>query len=306
MPISNDALIKKINVSISTDELVTILLRLKPHEVALLQAEGDDPIQQQLRRPELEPFWEDQFNKLRVERESSFRFRDPAPQSKRDFYCGYVLYLAARKVKSVNVHQYEHYLKLSMIKFNCFYAYRELFHSLVNSIQNSTDQDQFDYVYSYVSNEASKVQRFKTPGGLLLANVYYYLATFYQNLHAREGTIVCYRACWEQLHHASLLEKVSEREIHNAYFGRGLVLSNTFNLHTIGEIQDNCLKIAKDVLSAAERCRIEDRVKASLSELSDHAESAENSSASASSIDINNLENMGVDEKDSELPRLKM
>ncbi|HEN5506354.1 TPA: Dot/Icm T4SS metaeffector MesI, partial [Legionella pneumophila] len=78
-----------------TDNVITTLSRLKPFDLAMLKATSDNKVKTLLDSDELKPFWVNKFNKLRLEKDHIFQFRNPDPQSRADFYCGYVLYLAA-------------------------------------------------------------------------------------------------------------------------------------------------------------------------------------------------------------------
>ena len=263
MPTPQDELNKAI-AHASTDDLVTILYKLKSQDLALLKAEGTPSTQEALNRPELTPFWEDQFNKLRLKRDPGFQFRDPSPQSCADFYCGYILYLASIKVKATDVFKYNHYIKLSIVQFNSFHAHQAVLNTLVLQYRNSTEKEELDTFCAYVTKQYSLLLNFKTPGFLLLANTFYYLATFYQNLGLREESIACYQECWKHLHCAKLLERNSERDIHNAYFGQGLIFSNAFRLSTIDAIKDNFLTVAKEALPAHVRRTIETEAQSTL------------------------------------------
>lgn len=235
--------------SISTDDLIMELYKLRPLDLAMLKAMGNDEVQKRLNSPELVPFWVNKFNKLRLERNHSFQFRDQAPQSEADFYCGYVLYLVALKEKQkTEDSDYNKYLTLSMTTFNCFYAAQEILtHAIVNC-KNELKRENLDKLYDYITKQESQIQQFKTPGCLLLANTYFYLAGFYQRLNHKRESAECYRVCWEQLHLAQLLETSSEREIHNAYFEQGLAASNVFKLNSISEIKDRFLELALEAL----------------------------------------------------------
>ncbi len=231
-----------------TDNVITSLSRLKPFDLAMLKATSDNEVKTLLDSDELKPFWVNKFNKLRLEKDHTFQFRNPEPQSRADFYCGYVLYLAALKEKQKEVSNYYDYLNLSFTTFNCFYAAQEILTFLIEVCKNDSKRENIDLLYNSVTSQSTQIQEHKTPGCLLLANAYFYLAGFYQRLDLKAESIECYKECWEQLHLAQLLETDSEREIHNAYFNKGLATSNAFGLNSISEIKARCLGLASEAL----------------------------------------------------------
>ncbi|KTD55552.1 Ankyrin repeat protein [Legionella santicrucis] len=235
-----------------TDEVTLLLYNLKVIDLAILKATGSDKLKKQLDGPELQPFWTNKFNKLRLEKDVAFQFRNPEPQSRADFYCGYVLYLAALKEnKKPNTNKYNDYLILSLSLFNCFYAVQEVLTSLIINCKNNLKIDNVNALYEFMTRIDSQTQQHKTPGCLLLANAYFYLAGFYQRLNFKRESAECYKLCWEKLHLAQLLEPTSEREIHNAYFGQGLVMSNAFRLDSIFEIKGRCRQLNSELFTDA-------------------------------------------------------
>ena len=194
-----------------------------------------------------------------------FQFRIPDIQSRADFYCGYVLYLAAIKEKSKENGKYEEYLTLSQSKFSSFYAIQEILNTYLSMCKDSSKNGPLDTLFNYLARESSDIQKFKTPGCLLLANSYFYLATFYQKLGLYDESIISYKECWKHLHGAKLLEKDSTKEIHNAYFGQGLILSNAFGLTAINTIKDRCLEVCSEALPYPVRHAIETQIESMLS-----------------------------------------
>ncbi|QEY52358.1 hypothetical protein FQU71_14625 [Legionella longbeachae] len=245
-----------------TDEVTLLLHKLKPIELALLKATGSDIVRKQLDSPELGPFWVNKFNKLRVANDHAFQFRNPEPQSRADFYCGYVLYLASLKEnKNTNNNKYNDYLILSLSRFHCFYAAQEVLTHLIMNCEKNLNIENVNTLYEFMTRMEYLIQQHKTPGCLLLAHTYFYLAGFYQSLDLKKESTECYSSCWEQLHLAQLLESISEREIHNAYFGQGLAMSNAFGLDSISEIKDRCRqfnpKVFTDALRSATEAKAE-------------------------------------------------
>ncbi|RUR06902.1 Dot/Icm T4SS effector metaeffector MesI [Legionella sp. km772] len=229
---------------------------LKPLELVLLKAEGGDEVQKIMNSPEFVPLWVNKFNALRLTRDPSFRFRDPAPQSKADFYCGYVLYLAALNVKRTDEDKYSYYLSAAL-RFNSFHAFQECLHSLVHLGQNYSTKKELNDAVSYLSSVALQIPSKNTPSSLLLANTWFYFASFYSKLGCEGEAVECYKKCWANLHLAELTESNSEKAIHNAYFGEGIKLSNAYGLNTLTDIKERCLTVANGALTAQVRNSIE-------------------------------------------------
>lgn len=238
------------------DNVLISLYKLEAFDLAMMKAICSDKVRILLDSAELQPFWENKFNRLRIVNEPGFQFRNPEPQSTADFYCGYVLYLAALKQKQMGREEhYEEYLQLSLSTFNSFYAIQEIVLSLIKACKDS--HTNAEALYKFIISQNSQIEQFKTPGYLLLANAYFYLAEFYQEEDLKLVSVGCYKTCWEKLYMAGLLEENSEREIHNAYFGHGLAASNVLGLNSINQIKDNCLKIASQALPYPVRISIE-------------------------------------------------
>ncbi|KGP62731.1 hypothetical protein EP47_13660 [Legionella norrlandica] len=92
-------------------------------------------------------------------------------------------------------------------------------------------------------------KRHGCPGYLLLANGYIQLAIRYQLLNQEEQSAHAFQLCWKYLHLAELSENDSEESINNAYFGKGLALSNPVRLSTIAEMKSYCRKAAGELLN---------------------------------------------------------
>jgi hypothetical protein len=265
------------------EEAETILYRLEPLDVALMKANGPNEITEMLSRPEFQPFWTNQVRLLRLERDPGFRFKEPGTQSKADFYCGWILYLSAQKASSAE--KGEFYLKVAREKFNSFYAHRETLTMRIaecneyisrdgvadpkasnrdTTIFDALKKEKFEPLIDYIESNRPYIERFKTPGCLILATTYYYLASFFQRLGFKEEAVLCYHACWHFLCKAEFYEKDSVREIHNAYFGEGLKLSNTLGYSKISELKDGCIEQAGPALTAANRAAIEEEVRVSI------------------------------------------
>jgi len=232
----------------SEDFLVLKLSLLKPIELALLKANSEPEIKSMLDNTEFTPLWVNKFNLLRIHEKSDFQFRAPGYQSKANFYCGYILYLSALKQKKLGDDYTEH-LSLAISEFKSFYAYQELIFQLFIEVRNQPNNGNLKFLLNYINTENAELQNLKTPGCLLLAFSYFQLAVLYRSLNFKVLATKCYRECWTNLHLAHLLEKDSEKEIHNAYFGKGLKASNPFELGSIADMKTSFIESAVSFLS---------------------------------------------------------
>lgn len=243
------------------DDIETALSNLTSLDLVMLRVEGSIKVRELLNSIGLTPFWENKFNKLRLPKDTSFSFRDPAPQTKADFYCGYILFLAALENKSDNI-LFHTYLVHSIEKFDCFYAIQLILVEKIKAIAIENTIEAFNlYLKDIVSMRQAAVQQHRTPGCILLANIYLALAIYYQRLTNQPRANLCYIACWEQIHLAELLESSSTRQIHNAYFGKGLAYSNSLGLNSIVEFKTHVSKLAKDALKDSVKRVLESKAK---------------------------------------------
>lgn len=229
--------------------IVTMLQLLTPLDLALFKAKCPDYASEILDSPELTVFWTNHFNSIRLQRDPSFQFRDPSPQSRADFYCGYVLYLGAMKEKGKSDEKYRNYLLTSVLKFSSFHAYKELLITTTIDCKKAGELKDINMLYHYITDQSTKLMSFKTPGCLLIANTYFYLSTFYEHLGLDNLVDDCVRKCWTFIHLAGLFEPYSETQIHNAYFGKGLKMSNPFGLSTPYEMKRQILELFGRTLS---------------------------------------------------------
>ena len=107
-----------------------------------------------------------------------------------------------------------------------------------------------------------------TPGFLLLANGYLHLA----KIAAEQKDYTRYEAAcaclWENLTLAELEEPQSAASIHNAYFGKGLELSNPLQIETIKTLKEKASILITD---NSIKTRAENQVKASSSDKEEQA-----------------------------------
>jgi hypothetical protein len=239
------------------DHIVATLSKLKPVELALLKAQGSHRLQRILDSDELTPLWENKFNKLRLNSKPDFQFRDPYPQSKGDFYCGYVLYLKALKEKQ-NDNDSIDYLSLAIANFKSFHAHHEFLSSLMIECKKRPSKAVLDQIFEYVTDVTSDLQNLKTPGCLLLANTSFQLGALYQQLGFKTEARACYRSSWTNIHLAELLVKDSEKALHNAYFNQGIQASNSFGLESLSDMKRKALELISAALPGSVRVLCEE------------------------------------------------
>lgn len=292
----------------SHEEIVDLLDLFKPIELALLVAttKADPNTARILNSNCVEPLWANRFNALSLERNLAFQFIDTKkPHYRANFYCGYVLYLAALKGKteainaeaelnelvkknrqslqdkflkvddirmmelksiiSARYELYHAYLSIAIKQFNSFHASSAFFTNLIQECHAHTKKNDLDQLRMRLIDGAPALTQETTPTSLLFANTFFYLAGFYQKIKHYEESAVCYRKCWEYLCLAELLESRSTAEIHNAYFGEGLKLSNPYGINSIKTLKEQCILIADNVLTTNTRNTIEAHVYSILS-----------------------------------------
>jgi hypothetical protein len=237
--------------NVDKDSMIFFLSRQKPIDLAMLKAKGSPGVKMVLESDELTPLWENKFNALRLKSHPNFQFRDPKPQSKADFYCGYVLFLAALNEDTAS-DEYRSYLKLSISAFNSFHAHQELISRLIIDCRGKPTPENINKLVIYINGQKAELQKLKTPGCLLLAHTYLQIASLY-GTSDRNLSRKFYRDCWENLHLAELCEERSENEIENAYFNQGLKFASPFRLNNINEMKAELIKTIQGDLPGSVR-----------------------------------------------------
>lgn len=90
----------------------------------------------------------------------------------------------------------------------------------------------------------------RTPAALMLASAYYYLSLLARNEKDGARLLSFLKSTWHYFILAELMESSSAAEIHNAYFGQGLVLSNPYRLASIKACQQHVLQSFPSLISA--------------------------------------------------------
>lgn len=221
--------------------IITSELGKSPLHLAEFCANTDPSTRETLNSDKFAWFWAQRFNNLRVKDNNAFRFRDPTPESKMNFYCGYVLYIEALsnedKGQTLLAADYK---KKSLNLFHSFHALQNILLSLTIACMN--DCNQTVHLLNYIQQNQTQINNFQTPGFLLLADVYFSLMFLYHE--NREKGLEYYQKCWQYLHLAELFEKSSSRDIHNAYFGKGLRACSSFEGNTVHDFKNHTHTIA--------------------------------------------------------------
>ena len=184
-----------------------------------------------------------------------------------DFVLGYVFYLLVLKNEaSHSKAHFTKYLKLAL-EFHSIHAAQTIFHEMI--IKTDSDKTkQMEEIAELLLNWKNLASEHGTPGFLLLANGYLHLA----KIAAEQKDYTRYEAAcaclWENLTLAELEEPQSAASIHNAYFGKGLELSNPLQIETIKTLKEKASILITD---NSIKTRAENQVKASSSDKEEQA-----------------------------------
>lgn len=192
-----------------------------------------------LRKPDFDRFWDEWRGKLRLPNNPDFRFMAQPGVKDVDLVVGYVSFLLGLEPKPHEEVKHNDCLSI--------YSVRRQLHQIYTELEHATEEDlQRIAGFLYNLEAFAKVQQ--CPGYLVLANGYMQLALRYQQMRMEEQSKTAFQLCWKFLHLAALSEPHSQEAINNAYFGRGLSLSNAFRLKSVIEMKSYCRKAADDLL----------------------------------------------------------
>jgi hypothetical protein len=218
------------------------------------------PYQKTLRKPEFDELWQFQLAKLSLKESPEFKFVSQPGIGDADLFLGYVCYLLALKKKQENnLGEYKRYLKNAMVHYS-IQAHQTCLHEIIFA-----ENMDFQAIYEDVSRlmegwvEFANLQG--TPGYLLLASAYLQLTKSASETENKDHLHTAYFSAWKYLHLAKLSEPFCEAAINNAYFGKGLRLSNPLHLQSIDEMIMGCHSIAKNVLTEADQYSAESEAK---------------------------------------------
>lgn len=194
-----------------------------------------------LQLPDFNEFWEERRYELHISTDPFFSFKPQPGVPDCDLVAGYLLYLLEQKIT---------HPEFLTDDFLSFHLIRHRLHGYTVKIADlkSGFELKLGQLDKYLYNLEGFAKQQGCPGYLLLAYGYLQAALFNQQL----SKVTCeesFKYCWKYLHLAALSEKDSEAAIHNAYFGKGLVLSNPFELDTIPRLKEYYRELAGNFLT---------------------------------------------------------
>ena len=162
-----------------------------------------------------------------------------------NFVLGYVFYLIALTAKKNEKHQdYWKYLDKAF-ELHSIHAAQMLLQEKVGSKEKSSIE-KIATITQFLAQCEYLAKKHGTPGFLLLANGYLHVAKIAADLKDQDYyESACYEL-WRNLTLAELAESQSTNDIHNAYFGKGLALSNSFQLTSIAEMKAKASELIQD------------------------------------------------------------
>ncbi len=159
-----------------------------------------------------------------------------------DLVLGYVFYLLALNYQTTAVDKSDKYLNLAL-KFDSIQAAQMRLHQVIT--QKMGPEEKIQALLNTLADMESLAAKQGAAGFLLLADGYLHLVKTYldQEPQKEQDETAYHAACFElwknlTLVELELTEPRSTAVIHNAYFGEGLSLGNSFKLSTIAEIKD--------------------------------------------------------------------
>lgn len=209
-------------------------------------------------------FWQERRNNIRITGMPEFRFMAQEQLSDADLVVGYLLFsYSAIKPKEASGSE-------KQITSTDYLSFHLIFKHLHHVYKSLAGDEDLKKLAAILYNLESSAKIHGCPGFLLLANGYLQLAVRYQHSGLRNISQDAYKLCWKYLHLAELSEADSKAEINNAYFGKGLMLSNPLKLATIDEMKTNCCSLAETLLTAAIKVGAEREAEHSYQRVSEH------------------------------------
>ncbi len=224
------------------DKAADLMFLLGAKNLAIFQ-ERYPEIQQILRQEEFNPFWHEILINLTLPQHTDFQFREPSNLSIADFVSGYQYFLLAIEYKQKKqISEYKKYLQLAL-DFNSIHALQTQLHELISFVC----EDNLDYCKNlkHALKEMEEVASIhKSPGCLLLVKGYIFLARAAQEIEDLKITRDAFINISKYLYLAEQYESYFEDDLHNAYFGQGIILSTSFQLASFDEIREFCSEFA--------------------------------------------------------------
>lgn len=199
-----------------------------------------------LRHEDFDGFWE----KRRTQLDSRFSFAKQKNLSDMDLVLGYLFYLMANREKAQgNESQYGQYLEAALACHSIHAAQSFLHKQMVEKPNEKLRQ--MEKIAATLYHWKSLAAQHGTPGYLLLASGYQHLLQLSGEEKKSEFYDNAGFCLWYNLVLAELYESESEASIQNAYFGKGLILSNSFNLCTISAMKEKIPPLMVDEATRA-------------------------------------------------------
>lgn len=257
-----DNIFTKVNLMLADelyDEAAEELMAWQPASLARYYLENT-PLQKTLRKPDFNDLWHAKLSRLVMSESPDFKFVSQPGIGDADIFLGHIFYLMAIKNKQEgNLQDYKLYLKNSMIHHSipghqtCLHEIIFTEHANLDGVEKNVARLLEDWLT--VANLQG------TPGYLLLASGYLQLAKISLDIGHSEQHQLDYCAAWKYLHMAKLSEKYCDAAINNAWFGKGMGLSNPFQFQSIDEMILGCSAIAKATLSDEDKFKAESEAK---------------------------------------------
>lgn len=241
---------KALNTDLNQGNHAAVINRMSKWQLSYMALFQQDFPQQKdkLKHPDFTTFWQQQRESMPLYGHSGFRFQAQKDIDDVDVVMGYVFYLLALKSKFDNqMESYTKYLRQALTH-SSFHAAQKTLHDLVTSSIDK-NEDYCKRLVDTLQQWEDLTNQHGSPGYLLLANGYFWLATHAKLIEngqdMRQGAFAC---MWRYLNLALFAEERSKASIHNAYFGLGLAQSNPFNIATLDNMLAECRRFAGDAL----------------------------------------------------------
>ncbi|RAP35993.1 hypothetical protein B1207_10495 [Legionella quinlivanii] len=241
MPIDKKRILKQLNLpEVPVKEIISELSNCTFYELSLFYVNDRTP-RAALDGRAFESLWQLHREKLSLWDIPEFKLQKQTDFSDRELVLGLGLYYSAVSLKAQNQEKaFLKYLNLAMSYGSC-----QAFQTAVNGLEIEAHQVSRSEVQNttvklseILKTWSSMLMKHRTPGLLLLANTNLFLARELKGACNSDMIIAAYQLTWQYLRMAELCEDDSQAAINNVYFGKGLALSNPFNLADISTMKN--------------------------------------------------------------------
>ncbi|MCE3043380.1 DUF5630 domain-containing protein [Legionella sp. 16cNR16C] len=241
MPIDKKRILKQLNLpEVPVNEIISELSNCTFYELSLFYVNDRTP-RAVLDGRAFESLWQLHREKLSLWDIPEFKLQKQTDFSDRELVLGLGLYYSAVSLKAQNQEKaFLKYLNLAMSYGSC-----QAFQTAVNDLEIEAHQVSRSEVQNttvklseILKTWSSMLMKHRTPGLLLLANTNLFLARELKGACNSDMIIAAYQLTWQYLRMAELCEEDSQAAINNVYFGKGLALSNPFNLSDISTMKN--------------------------------------------------------------------